>query len=378
MLTDLKLKTMRKAMAALSAGLVLFCFTGLARAEDFNAEIAALKAQASQQQAQAAQLQGVANDYQSKVNQLQSQINGLQIQINLSQVEYNKISAAIADNEAKLASDKAALGADLKSMYINGTQTPLEMLASSQNLSEYFDQQQYQDSVQNKIQDTMTAILTLQQQLSDQQKQVAALLSSQQTQRAQVAASKAQVQQLLSLAQQNVAAANQQVKSTNSELAQKQAQQAALLQASSHNYSGTIPGASSGSGGACANPGNNQNGGYPSLWCNAAQDSLTTPSGYNRECVSWAGWRWHQMGGPMPNWGNANTWDDNARAAGYAVNNSPAVGALAQTDAGPFGHVAVVEAVQGGSVVVSEMNYDNAGHFRYGVYSSSYFQYIHP
>lgn len=349
-----------------------------AYAENFAAEIAALKAQASQQQSQAAQLAGVANDYQSKVNQLQSQIYGLQIQINLNQVQYNQISATIADNQTKLASAKAALGADLKSMYIDGTQTPLEMLVSSKNLSDYFNQQQYQDSVKDKIQSTMASILTLQEQLAAQQKQVAAVLASQNDQRAQLAANKAQVQQLLSLAQQNAAAANAQVKDTNSQLAQKQAQQAALLQAASHGFSGTIPGASSGSGGVCANQSTGQNGGYPSVWCNAGQDSIQTPSGLNRECVSWAGWRWHQMGGPFINWGNANTWDNYARSAGYTVNSTPGVGAVAQTDAGPFGHVAVVEAIQGGNVVVSEMNYDDAGHFRYGVYSSSYFVYIHP
>lgn len=367
---------LRRLLTVSAAVLVLVGSSGAALAEDFASEIAALRAQAAQQQSQAAQLQGVASDYQAKVNQLQAQINALQTQINLNQVQYNQLTAQVAENEAKLATAKAALGADLKSMYIGGTETPLEMLASSKNLSDYFNQQQYRDSVQDKIQAVMSTIVTLQAQLHAQQQEVAGLLASERTQQQQLDASRAEVSQLLALAQQNVAAANQQVKSTNSQLAQKQAQQAALLQAASHSYSGTIPGASSGHGGACDN--GNGNGGYPALWCGASQDSIQTPSGYNRECVSWAGWRWHQLGNPMVNWGNANTWDDYARQAGYAVNNSPSVGALAQTNAGPFGHVAVVEAVQGGNVVVSEMNYDNAGHFRYGVYSAGYFQYIHP
>lgn len=362
-------------MATALTTLLLFGLSGAAGAENFAAEIAALKAQSAAQQAQAAQLQGVANDYQTKVNQLQSQINGLQIQINLNQVENNKLAAQIADNETQLAQAKQSLGADLTSMYVNSGETPLEILVSSKNLSDYFNQQQYQDSIKDKIQSTMSTILALQDQLHSQQQQVAANIASLSVQQQQVNDSKAQVDQLLAAAQQSAGAANALLKSTNSVLAQKQAQQAALLQAASHSYTGTIPGASSGSGGACDN--GNGNGGYPSLWCNAAQDSMTTPSGYNRECVSWAGWRWHQLGGPMPNWGNANSWDDNARAAGFVVNSTPAVGALAQTNAGPFGHVAVVEAIQGSNVVVSEMNYDNAGHFRYGIYSATYFQYIH-
>ena len=52
------------------------------------------------------------------------------------------------------------------------------------------------------------------------------------------------------------------------------------------------------------------------------------------------------------NLGNANTWDDYLGASA-----EPLVGAIAQTDAGWAGHVAIVEGVDGGSVLVSEMNY---------------------
>lgn len=63
-------------------------------------------------------------------------------------------------------------------------------------------------------------------------------------------------------------------------------------------------------------------------------------------------------GSPIPtSWGNANTWDDNARRDGYMVNNTPAVGAIFQTDSGEYGHVAYVINVNlDGSWVISEMN----------------------
>ncbi|QLK86804.1 CHAP domain-containing protein [Staphylococcus sp. 17KM0847] len=57
-------------------------------------------------------------------------------------------------------------------------------------------------------------------------------------------------------------------------------------------------------------------------------------------------------------WGNANNWANAARSAGYTVNNTPAVGAIMQSSAGGYGHVAYVENVSSnGSVTVSEMNY---------------------
>ncbi|WP_347597831.1 PA14 domain-containing protein [Acrocarpospora sp. B8E8] len=62
-------------------------------------------------------------------------------------------------------------------------------------------------------------------------------------------------------------------------------------------------------------------------------------------------------------WGNANTWDDYARAIGIAVDNRPAVGAVAQWDSGAFGHVAHVTAVHGNLVDVEEYNLHNDGNY---------------
>ncbi|MGW9857589.1 peptidoglycan DL-endopeptidase CwlO [Staphylococcus hominis] len=57
-------------------------------------------------------------------------------------------------------------------------------------------------------------------------------------------------------------------------------------------------------------------------------------------------------------WGNANNWANAAAAAGYTVNNRPSAGAVMQSTAGAYGHVAYVESVgSDGSVTVSEMNY---------------------
>jgi len=68
-----------------------------------------------------------------------------------------------------------------------------------------------------------------------------------------------------------------------------------------------------------------------------------------------------ELGRPVGSfWGNASTWHSYARSSGYLVNNTPAVGAVMQDSysAGGYGHVAVVESVNGdGSIMVSEMNF---------------------
>lgn len=76
-------------------------------------------------------------------------------------------------------------------------------------------------------------------------------------------------------------------------------------------------------------------------------------------CTYWAYAMRLWAGDPIPtSWGNANTWDDRAKADGYAVDHTPSVNAVFQTDAGDFGHVAYVIKVDSttGDWTISEMN----------------------
>lgn len=64
--------------------------------------------------------------------------------------------------------------------------------------------------------------------------------------------------------------------------------------------------------------------------------------------------------------GNAGTWLTGAKGAGLATGNMPQAGAIMVTsEGGRAGHVAYVEAVLGGQITVSEMNYKG-----YGIVSS--------
>lgn len=77
-------------------------------------------------------------------------------------------------------------------------------------------------------------------------------------------------------------------------------------------------------------------------------------------CTWYAYERRAQLGRPIGSfWGNASTWAMNARAAGFTVNSTPAPGAILQNGGGyaGYGHVAVVETINGDSFTVSEMNY---------------------
>jgi len=93
--------------------------------------------------------------------------------------------------------------------------------------------------------------------------------------------------------------------------------------------------------------------------------SASSASVGNRYAIGNCTWyvyeRRAELGAPVGSfWGNAATWASFARSSGYRVDNVPAVGAILQDSysAGGYGHVAVVESVNGdGSVTLSEMNY---------------------
>ena len=154
---------------------------------------------------------------------------------------------------------------------------------------------------------------------------------------------------------------------------QLRARQAALIQSGTTDV---VVAASNGSGGACDN--GNGNGSYPDVWCNAPMDTLATVYGnydrINRECTSYAYWYFTSVEGhaDFEVSEDAKYW---ASTTNYPVHYTPQVGAIAVETGGAYGHVAIVQALPGqtyagqvvpaGDVLVSEMNYDWQGHFRY-------------
>jgi surface antigen len=71
-------------------------------------------------------------------------------------------------------------------------------------------------------------------------------------------------------------------------------------------------------------------------------------------------------------WGNANQWLASARAAGFTVTNTPAVGSVAVQ----ANHVALVTAVGDGTVTISEMNYGGLYRMNTRTVAVSLFTYI--
>ena len=108
---------------------------------------------------------------------------------------------------------------------------------------------------------------------------------------------------------------------------------------------------------------------------------------FYRQCTDFVAWRLNNTNGvyftnsyggnPSIKWGNGNHWDDAARALGITVDSNPAIGAVAQTDAGYWGHVAWVADIIGDDVVIEEYNYLYASAYSKRQVSKYSFNYIH-
>lgn len=316
-------------------------------ADQFDEQIKQLNNENAVKQGSANQLGAQASSYQEQVNKLQLQISNMQAQITANQNRINTLQTQITQAEADLAKQKKLLGDDIRAMYVEDKISTLEMLASSKDLSEFVDKQQYRNSVQNKIKVTLDKINDLKHQLKDQKEALEVTVKDQQTVQGQLATQQGEQNKLLSLTVDQQNQLNNEIKDNNSKIGELRRQQAVAN--ASLFAGGSVPRGIPGGGG------------YPGAWAFAPQDSIIDTWGmYNRECVSYTAWKVWNSGRYMPYWGgrgNANQWDDNARAAGIPTDGSPRVGDVAISNRGYYGHAMYVEAVNGdGTITVSQYN----------------------
>jgi peptidoglycan DL-endopeptidase CwlO len=339
----------------------------IAHADQFDAQINALSAQNASTKGILNGLESQAGSYQAAIDQLQAQIDAVQSQIAANQAQQAQLEQQIAADQQEIDQKKQELSATIKALYIDGQTSTIEELATSKNLSDYVDKEQYRTTVQNQLNAKIKEIGDLQAQLQGKKTQIDQLLDSEKTQNAQLSNDQGQQNQLLSYNEGQQSAYNQQIAANSSQIAQlRQAQIAANAR-----FGGGAPG----SGPTCG-------GGYPARWCEIPQDSVIDSWGmYNRECVSYTAFRVAASGRNMPWWGgsgNANQWPDDARAAGIPVDSNPTSGSVAISMRGAFGHAMYVESVNGnGTINISQYNVNLDGRYSTATVSASGLYFIH-
>lgn len=330
------------ALMAVSTPLSVFGVT----VSDLAEQIRQKEAEIGQYQAEAGRLQTQADTLQNKISAINAQKQAIQAQIDLNQAKHDQLVVEIDETEKKIDQQKDILGETLANLYVDAEVTSLELIASSKSIGDYMDKQEYRSAIRDKLNQSIKKVRELRQQLNDQKVEVGRILADQQAQRQMLAVQEAEQARLLEQTRGEEAAYQQLISQRNSEISSLQAQQAAL--------NARFTGGSAGTGPACG-------GGYPARWCEIPMDAAVDSWGmYNRQCVSYTAWKVASTGRYMPYWGgigNANQWDDNARAQGIPVDSNPRAGDVAISNAGYYGHAMYVESVNSdGSINISQYN----------------------
>ena len=348
------------AKASLVAAAVLMAVSGpvqmgtVARADKYSDQIEAIEREVQGYDGEAAKLAAQGDSLQKALGVLQNQAATIQAQIDLSQAKYDQLIAQIAETEQKIKDNQDGLGEVLADLYVDDEISPLEMLASSNNISEYLDKQEYRNSVRDNMTQKINLIKKLKADLNRQKVDVERVLKDQQSQRASLVAKQREQQALLNQTKNDENAYRSLSAGKNAQIEKLREEQ---RRANAPSLSGGFPAPSPG------------NGGYPAQWANAPQDSLVDSWGlYNRECVSYVAWKVANSGRYVPHFngaGNANQWPDTLRGR-IPQGSEPRQGAALVTMAGPYGHVRYVESVNGdGSITVSDYNLGVDGLYRY-------------
>ena len=357
------------AAAVLMSASIPVAFAQNVLADKYDDQVKKLQSEADSYQQRASTLGVLASTLQAQLDTLTKQKNEIQAQINTSQAKRNKLEKDIAATEKKIAINKEALGEIVADMYVDSSISPLEMLASSKNIGDYVDKQEYRSSMQDNLNSTIKQIKSLRSQLEKQKKQVENVLRDQKSQKNALAAKEAEQAKLVSDTRGEESAYNGLVARRNNEISSVRAQQAAAMAAAARQSTG---------GSLNIGAGSASGGGYPAIWANAEQDTLVDNWGlYNRECVSYTAWKVASTGRYVPHFGgagNANQWPSTTARYGIANGSTPKAGSVAIWYVGAYGHAMYVEAVNGdGTITVSDYNnnMDGLGWGRYHYYTRS-------
>src|SRR3989344_5771775 len=190
----------RQLLLTLVVGIVLSVGTfagGFVFADQFDEQIRILQEQNSSNQQVANRLAAEAASYQDALDKLSAQINNLRQAILDNLRQSNQLQQQIDQQQAELVHQRQILGENIKTMYLEGQISTLEILAASRDLSEFVDKQQYRNSVQNKIVITVDKITALKLELEQKQRQIQVLIKEQEAQQGQLSANYSQQNDML-------------------------------------------------------------------------------------------------------------------------------------------------------------------------------------
>lgn len=337
-------------------------FVGMpfAAADDYFSEITRLQQENEKNEQKVLELEEQAVGYEDAINKLAAQIEALQAKIDENTRQQKRLEREIKEAEKELEVQKELLGQNIRTMYLDSGMSTLEMLASSKDISEFVDKEQYRNAIQSKIQTTLEKIQALRLKLKSQKEAVDLLLKDQVTKRAELDASRQKQHNMLAYNAAQREAFNRKTEKNRERISELiAAQRAANFNPDGGYYFIRFPGAA-----RSFNPN-----AYPhrdagfSMQLGPCSHNDSWPDspdewGYcTRQCVSYAAWAVEASGREAPlYWGDAKDWVAAAYANGIPVYRTPRPGDVAISTDGQWGHAMYVQSVSGDHFYSLEYN----------------------
>lgn len=319
-----------------------------------------------------------ANSLQGALDSLSAQIAELEAEIAANEAMINDLEIKIFETQTELNKQQAALAQLLIAQYHSqdgATSTAIDVLATSNSISDLADEATRQTSAEEQINKTARTVNATKLDLEQQQASVEATLAENEAKNEQIADKYAEQKSLQDSYLNDAAGYSAYAAQQQAIVARETAQAAA--EAAANDSSGASSTGASGWWGTNTYPYANR--------CPASNLAFSAYGGLVCQCTSYAGWKAREKYGTViQSWGNAYSWAASASTRGYTVSTTPAAGTIAQSSSGTWGHVAWVESVNAnGTINITEYN-RNDGHCRAGDFcartgvNASAYVYIYP
>lgn len=189
------MKNTKKLLLSISALLLLAPSTVFA--QTLQDKINTLNTQIKQNQQAVSTKKAEANTLQGAINELNASIDAAQSSLDLTSLQTTQTTEKINSQNAELEKQKLILKDNLKIIYKQGATSPIEVVASSKNLSDFVAQQQYQSAIKKKIDDNAVKIGAIKADLEIKKTELTALATQQKAQVDSIAGQKTQKASLL-------------------------------------------------------------------------------------------------------------------------------------------------------------------------------------
>ena len=155
-------------------------------------------------EAQIEDSEAILNGLEDKIDTLENRLTALRTeitiaeqQIALTQANIDRLTVSLAEAEAELVRQNNVLAENLRTLYIEGDVTTIQLLFAAENFGEFFEEQQYLESLKASVQDSTERVAVLRDNIETEKLQQEDLQAQQQANRTVLNGRKTEQQQLL-------------------------------------------------------------------------------------------------------------------------------------------------------------------------------------